>query len=456
MLKVYKKIDGLALSVTLATIIVIFSSVTQANSRDVNLVQESQKFLSGNKVAVVVGVNNYTKYSGLKTLKYAAADANVIGSVLKNKHGYTVRGLPNHEGNKDNILTAIADAGALLKNKQGTLVFFFSGHGFVHNGENYLAPSNFNSRRVSQSGLTIREVEDAIKKTGVRRAILLIDACRDDPRIEGNKSFGSKGFRQQYSSGVQHLFGAEFGKQSWEHQDLKHGVFSYYLHKGLDGAAQEKSGIISFDSLKSYVQENVLKWSFKNLPVPQKPHHSGEAYGVFVLGRDFVTPSSVNDVAKTEKELLNSLIDLCKVANQRSVNVYDALWHLQGLRKKGQECMNEAEFRQHSTATLDRGLKSYFDTLGMDFIRSRMKLPSHSKVRQWGDILFSATEPSAAEKKSLNDFCMIQMSLGETYYMPLREFRLKLGKGLVSSNPNAALQYRWGIVKYEDSSCKTY
>lgn len=308
MLQDFKKIVGVVCRGTLIGLALVASSVLQADSRDVNLIrQESQQFASGNKVAVVVGVNNYSRGSGLKTLKYAVSDANIIRNVLQNRHGYTVRHLPNADGNKDNILAAIANAGALLRNKQGTLVFYFSGHGFSDSGKNYLAPSNFNMSRVTQSGLTISEVEAAIKKTGARRAILFIDACRDDPGIDGSKGVGRSAFREQHSSGVQHLFGAEFGKQSWEHASLRHGVFSYYLYRGLDGAAREQDGVISFDSLKSYVQENVLQWSFKHLPVPQKPYHAGEAYGVFVLGqigRPVIQPTA------TKKSFEPDMVDI--------------------------------------------------------------------------------------------------------------------------------------------------
>ena len=139
---------------------------SHAESRNVERVfQESQQFARSKKVAVIVGVGKYTKQSHLKPLKFAATDARMIEKVLKNRHGYSTRVLTDAEGNKDHILDAIRQAGELLPpDGQGTLVFFFSGHGFARGGKNFLATSNLTPGRLQQSALTITEVEAAIKK----------------------------------------------------------------------------------------------------------------------------------------------------------------------------------------------------------------------------------------------------------------------------------------------------
>ena len=263
--------------------LVLLSSNTQAN-RNVELEQESQTFSSGNKVAVVVGINKYSRLSGLKNLKYARSDAQIINSVLDKRHGYETTPLLGSDANKNHILAAIQNAGSRLRGKNGTLIFFFAGHGFSKGNRNYLATSDFAMNRVAQSALSVHELEQAIQRTGARRAIIFIDACREDPWIDGARNFAQDSFRVRHSKGVQYLFGSEFGKQSWETDKLKHGVFSYFLYRGLNGAAVEPNGLISFDSLAGYVQEEVGKWSHQNLPVTQTPFSEGKAYGVFVLG----------------------------------------------------------------------------------------------------------------------------------------------------------------------------
>lgn len=262
----------------------LLSGYVQAN-RNVELERESQAFSSGNKVAVVVGVNRYSQLSGLKNLKYARSDAQVINSVLSKRHGYETTPLLGSEANKNHILAAIQNAGTRLRGKNGTLIFFFAGHGFSKGNSNYLATADFAMSRVAQSALSVHELEQAIRSTGARRAIIFIDACREDPWIDGARNFAQDSFRVQQSKGIQHLFASEFGRQSWETDKLRHGVFSYFLYRGLNGGAVENHGLISFESLTGYVQEEVGKWSHQNLPVTQYPFSEGKAYGVFILGQ---------------------------------------------------------------------------------------------------------------------------------------------------------------------------
>ena len=272
------------LGLLLGLSLMLLSSNAQAN-RNVELEQESQTFSSGNKVAVVVGINKYSRLSGLKNLKYARSDAQIINSVLDKRHGYETTPLLGSDANKNHILAAIQNAGSRLRGKNGTLIFFFAGHGFSKGNRNYLATADFAMNQMAQSALTIHELEQAIRRTGARRAIIFIDACREDPWVSGARNFAQDSFRVRQSKGIQHLFGSEFGKQSWETDKLKHGVFSYFLYRGLNGGAVEANGLISFDSLTGYVQEEVGKWSHQNLPVTQTPFSEGKAYGVFVLGK---------------------------------------------------------------------------------------------------------------------------------------------------------------------------
>ena len=72
-------------------------------------------------------------------------------------------------------------------------------------------------------------------------------------------------------------------------------------------------------------------------------------------------------------------------------------------------------------------------------------------------IIFAIKDPRPADVKELNSFCLVQMSLGEKYFMPLRELRRNLASGKVISDPHAPLEYRWGAQsKPYKARCKTY
>src|ERR1019366_3976274 len=97
-----------------------------------------QSFERQPKVAVLVGVGHYPKRSGLSELRYPAADVDALEAELA-KQRYTVIPLKEQEATRGAVLKAIAYVAEVVDRNQGTVVFFFSGHGFAERGQNYLA-----------------------------------------------------------------------------------------------------------------------------------------------------------------------------------------------------------------------------------------------------------------------------------------------------------------------------
>lgn len=263
---------------------VVFSSQSYAeSSKGLERIKAKSTFIQESKVAVVIGVNSYDSNSGLRPLRYAVADAKLLKATLK-KQGYKVRLLINHQANNNYILNAIKQAGKTLKNK-GTLLFFYSGHGFASGNKNYLASYGTVANDLASSGLSLDILRHTIQKTGVQRVIMFIDACRNNPNLEGSKSVKNTSFTRDNSEGVRILYSTKYNEVSWEASQLGHGVFSYFLNKGLNGAAADNEGIISFSSIKKYVQQEVASWTFEhNMVSVQKPFSIGDSFGVFVLG----------------------------------------------------------------------------------------------------------------------------------------------------------------------------
>ena len=143
-------------------------------------------------------------------------------------------------------------------------------------------------------------------------------------------------------------------------------------------------------------------------------------------------------------------------ANDRAVYVYDALWHLQKIRKAGRQCMNRHEYDAYSTPSRDKRLAAFFGSVKHHLDKS-WKLDPRSRPQIMAATVFNKRTPPPAQTKLTNDFCMVQMSLGEKYYISLRELRANIESGRVVSDPHASLEYRWGITdkKYK-AQCKTY
>ncbi|WP_040839530.1 LysM peptidoglycan-binding domain-containing protein [Thiothrix nivea] len=133
--------------------------------------------------------------------------------------------------------------------------------------------------------MSVSNVVKTIRNTGVRRAVLLVDACRNDPR-PGIRS-GETSFEDVDSGeGVQVFYSTRFGDVSWEHDAFKHGVFSHFLVQGLSGQGTQ-NGLVTFNSLANYVEQQVADWTSSNMSQTQQPFRrsDGDFFGDFVLAR---------------------------------------------------------------------------------------------------------------------------------------------------------------------------
>jgi hypothetical protein len=230
-------------------------------------------------VAVLVGVGKYPRYGGLSELRYPARDVDLVGATL-DKQRYLVFSLKDSDATKASVLNAIKQAGEAVAGENLTLVFFFSGHGFAVDGENYLATLDADSNNLAKTGLSVKTVEKALQATGAARRVMWLDACRDEP---GKSAVAPRSFASlQASAGTRLLLSTMAGKTSYEDDTLQQGMFSYFLVRGLNGEAAGPDGLVTFQDLATYVTQNVRARSVKAGHV-QVPYEAGEASGDFLL-----------------------------------------------------------------------------------------------------------------------------------------------------------------------------
>ncbi len=212
------------------------------------------------------------------------------------------------------------------------------------------------------------------------------------------------------------------------------------------------------DGYRRFIQpQNIRK------PLRKQPGYDIEQFQIartvnynYVRFTDIIASALGKRKESPDEKTLRLMIALCMYANDRAVYVYDALWHLQEIRKKGRRCMTRSEYDSYSTPSRDRRLKAFFSAVKNHYDKHKKYHP-WTQPQRWAKTLFSVTPPKPAETKELNDFCLVQMTLGEKYFIPLRELRQNLAAGKVISDPNAPLEYRWGaqLSPYKPQ-CKQY
>lgn len=134
----------------------------------------------GNRHALVIGIDDYAHLDSLlKAENDAVAVSEALGAL-----GFRVT-LETGLG-VDAFDAVLAEFYNQLS-PDDTAVFFFAGHGVADGGTNYLLPADMprldttENPRLSRNAIDANEVLAEIRARGVNLALVILDACRDDP-----------------------------------------------------------------------------------------------------------------------------------------------------------------------------------------------------------------------------------------------------------------------------------
>ncbi len=127
------------------------------------------------------------------------------------------------------------------------IVVGFSGHGVHLKGKSYLCPGDAKLDD-PQSLIPLDSVYEMLQQSPAVLKLLLVDACRNDPRLDGERSFApTEGTRQFATSleqpprGILLMTSCVPGEIAREEKEFGHGVFMHFLLDGLRGKADEDS-----------------------------------------------------------------------------------------------------------------------------------------------------------------------------------------------------------------------
>ena len=223
-----------------------------------------------NKVALIIGIENY---SDSPKASYANLDAKYFYEYVKRSFGIreqNIKLLIDKEATQSNYYEALS---LWLPNKVKKniteLVIFYSGHGLATPDGKELYLLAYDSKTASsllpRTALLRSELFDEIKKLNPKSVTLFFDTCfsgtsrenetllvsakpirilaSDETKTPENFTIFTSSLMNQISSG---------------YKEANHGLFSYYLMKGLEGKADKNNDKkITNGELYSYLDENV-------------------------------------------------------------------------------------------------------------------------------------------------------------------------------------------------------
>lgn len=127
-------------------------------------------------LAIIIGNNNYFKGSELTN---GENDANQIAEIFKD-YNYEVKLYLNID--QKNIVEILQEYSDLLKDFDAS-IFYFAGHGFEVDGENFLASIDSqippeNKYVAKQNCITLNDLFDIYRQNPTKLNIVILDACR--------------------------------------------------------------------------------------------------------------------------------------------------------------------------------------------------------------------------------------------------------------------------------------
>jgi hypothetical protein len=218
-------------------------------------------------VAIIIGIE---KYKRVAKADFANADAQVF-------YDYAVRAL----GVKPENIKLLVDEGAddveiykafqnwlPVKVKKGKtdVYVFYSGHGYPGQDGNslYILPFGADKDLISKTAINQQEIVNAIQSAQPRNVTMFLDSCYSgqtrggDVLIAGARPIAPKISSTSYPPNFTVISASSNDQISSASPDLKHGIFSYFLMKGMEGDAdQNKDGKTTIAEMQEYLTDMV-------------------------------------------------------------------------------------------------------------------------------------------------------------------------------------------------------
>jgi tetratricopeptide (TPR) repeat protein len=236
--------------------------------------QEAESSVGGERWAVVVGIASYAD-SAIRPLRYADDDAQAVYDFLRSRRagmgGFRadhVKLLLNEQATFAEIRSALF---TFLRqaSERDEVIIYFAGHGAPDKRPDdlYLLTHDARLSQLSATAFPMRDLNRAVENMGARHIVLITDACHSGGVTEQESTRGRNLIQDEFldrmnaSKAGLAVFTAS-GADQFSFEDARwgggHGIFTYYLLRGLSGQADEdQDQIVTAVELMHWTMEQV-------------------------------------------------------------------------------------------------------------------------------------------------------------------------------------------------------
>jgi len=273
--------------------------------------------------AMVVGISSYQD-GKIPNLKFADKDAIAFADFLKTPNAGAVPDqnitlLTNEKATRSNILKALVQL-ISRSTKEDLLIFYFSGHGKngVLENSGYLLTYDTENDNEDGTAASMDEIKNKIYSSAAKMKVSYIDACHAGLFTGNGKGTNNDNAEiiKAYLAGLANtsegnvtFMASSSRQQSLEDEKLGHGIFTYYLIKGLQGEADKEQkeskgyddGVISVSEMETYLS-NKIQQATKYMQKPSVDGVYDEDFPLSILRSNLSLSTEIAKRPKKEKK----------------------------------------------------------------------------------------------------------------------------------------------------------
>jgi hypothetical protein len=265
---------------------IVDSKITYAALNPGRVKQQSTR----DAIAIIIGIADY---KSLPRADFANDDARAF-------YDYAMRALGVKPENIKLLVDGDADEAEILRTfrnwlpskvKSTTEVYvFYSGHGLpTADGQGlYLIPPRAAKDVIDDTAIPFSKINAAIQSAKPKSVTMILDACYSGQARSGESLVASarpvqlKTENRLFPENFTVITASQNDQISSSNPDLQHGIFSYYLMKGMEGDADaNEDGKITLGEMQAYLVENVGRQAGM-MSRKQEPQLVGDANRVLV------------------------------------------------------------------------------------------------------------------------------------------------------------------------------
>jgi hypothetical protein len=238
----------------------------------------------GKQWAVLVGVAKHEEPQW--DLKYTQDDVRALRDILTKRaqvSGDNILELSDNVKLKPTRNNLFEEMPRFLKQigKDDRVLIHFSCHGYLQDGITYLIPSNVKTTSVQslkETALPATELRRWLDDCPARVKFLILDCCHAGGVKGLKKTMSAEALGRaivpddKQTNGTIVLGGCTQAQESWEWDERKQGAFTYWLCRGLEGAADTNGdGKIDIHEIFEYVNAHVPRTAMQIAKQKQTP-----------------------------------------------------------------------------------------------------------------------------------------------------------------------------------------